>query len=61
MLYLKHELPINTFPHLFEIVLSCWSWDYVELMKTYEKAEQICRNEQIPVIIHVNELCLHDI
>ena len=31
-------------------------WDYVELMKTYEKAEQICRNEQIPVIIHVNEL-----
>ena len=31
-------------------------WDYVELMKTYEKAEKICRNEHIPVIIHVNEL-----
>ena len=31
-------------------------WDYVELMKTYEKAEMICRNEHIPVIIHVNEL-----
>ena len=31
-------------------------WDYVELMKTYEKAEEICRNEHIPVIIHVNEL-----
>ena len=31
-------------------------WDYVELMKTYEKAEQICRNEHIPVIIHVHEL-----
>ena len=31
-------------------------WDYVELMKTYEKAEQICRTEHIPVIIHVNEL-----
>ena len=25
-------------------------------MKTYEKAEKICRNEHIPVIIHVNEL-----
>jgi len=31
-------------------------WDYVELMKTYEKAEEICRNKHIPVIIHVNEL-----
>tara|TARA_Y100000991_G_scaffold215425_1_gene205816 strand:- start:2778 stop:5174 length:2397 start_codon:yes stop_codon:yes gene_type:complete len=31
-------------------------WDYVELMKTYEKAEKICRKEHIPVIIHVNEL-----
>ena len=31
-------------------------WDYVELMKTYEKAEKICRSEHIPVIVHVNEL-----
>ena len=31
-------------------------WDYVELMKTYEKAEQICRKEHVPVIVHVNEL-----
>ena len=31
-------------------------WDYVELMKTYEKAEEICRNKHIPVIIHVNQL-----
>ena len=31
-------------------------WDYVELMKTYEKAEQICRLEHVPVIVHVNEL-----
>ncbi len=31
-------------------------WDYVELIKTYEKAEEICRNDHIPVIIHVNEL-----
>ena len=31
-------------------------WDYVELMKTYEKAEQICRTKHVPVIVHVNEL-----
>ena len=31
-------------------------WDYVELMKTYQKAEEICRKNHIPVIIHVNEL-----
>ena len=31
-------------------------WDYVELMKTYEKAEQICRDKHSPVIVHVNEL-----
>ena len=31
-------------------------WDYVQLMKTYEKAEQICRSKHIPVIVHVNEL-----
>ena len=31
-------------------------WDYVELMKTYEIAEQICRTKHTPVIIHVHEL-----
>jgi pyruvate/2-oxoglutarate/acetoin dehydrogenase E1 component/TPP-dependent pyruvate/acetoin dehydrogenase alpha subunit len=31
-------------------------WDYVELMKTYQKAEEICRKNHTPVIIHVNEL-----
>ena len=39
----------------FEI-LKVKGWDYVELMKTYERAEYICRTEHIPVIIHVNEL-----
>ena len=39
----------------FEI-LKVKGWDYVELMKTYEKAERICRNKHIPVIIHVREL-----
>ena len=39
----------------FEI-FSVKGWDYVELMKTYEKAEKICRSSSIPVIIHVKEL-----
>ncbi len=39
----------------FEI-FSVNGWDYVELMKTYEKAEKICRESSIPVIIHVKEL-----
>ena len=39
----------------FEI-FSVKGWDYVELMKTYEKAEKICRDSSTPVIIHVKEL-----
>jgi len=39
----------------FEI-FSVKGWDYVELMKTYEKAERICRESSVPVIIHVKEL-----
>ena len=39
----------------FEI-FSINGWNYVELMKTYEKAEKICRESSIPVIIHVKEL-----
>lgn len=39
----------------FEIV-SVKGWDYVELMKTYDKAEKICRESGIPFIIHVKEL-----
>ncbi|MFB6307293.1 MAG: thiamine pyrophosphate-dependent enzyme, partial [Flavobacteriales bacterium] len=31
-------------------------WDYVELCKTYEKAIKLCRNEHVPVLIHVDEL-----
>ena len=37
-------------------IFSVKGWDYVELMKTYEKAEKICRSSSIPVIIHVKEL-----
>lgn len=31
-------------------------WDYVALCETYEKAIQICRDEHVPVMIHVTEL-----
>ena len=31
-------------------------WDYVELMNTYQKAEQQCRENHRPTIIHVKEL-----
>ncbi|TAF44136.1 MAG: transketolase [Sphingobacteriales bacterium] len=31
-------------------------WDYVALCETYEKAIQICRTQQVPVLIHVTEL-----
>lgn len=31
-------------------------WDYVHLCETYVKAEKICREEHIPVLIHVEEM-----
>ncbi len=31
-------------------------WDYMALMDTYQKAEKICREEHVPVLIHVEEL-----
>jgi len=31
-------------------------WDYVALCETYEKAIAICREDHVPVIIHVTEL-----
>lgn len=31
-------------------------WDYVHLCETYEKAVKICREEQVPVLIHVEEV-----
>src|SRR5690606_2764196 len=31
-------------------------WDYAALVDTYEKASQIARHEQVPVMIHVVEL-----
>lgn len=39
----------------FEI-LTVRGWDYEELCKTYERAEKICREEHVPVLVHVTEM-----
>lgn len=39
----------------FEI-LTVKGWDYEALCKTYEKAERICREEHVPVLVHVIEM-----
>ncbi|MCS6821998.1 MAG: thiamine pyrophosphate-dependent enzyme [Microscillaceae bacterium] len=31
-------------------------WDYIELCYTYQKAEKICREQHIPVLVHVVEM-----
>jgi len=31
-------------------------WDYQALIQTYEKAEKICREEHVPVLVHVVEM-----
>lgn len=31
-------------------------WDYEDLCRTYEKAEKICREEHVPVLVHVIEM-----
>ena len=37
-------------------ILDVKGWDYVNLIKVYEKAEKLCREEHVPVLIHVTEL-----
>lgn len=39
----------------FEI-LTVKGWDYQALCKMYEKAEKICREEHVPVLVHVVEM-----
>jgi len=39
----------------FEI-LKVKGWDYLALIETYQKAERICRQEHVPVLLHVEEL-----
>jgi 2-oxoisovalerate dehydrogenase E1 component len=31
-------------------------WDYVHLCETYEKAVKVCREEHVPVLVHVEEV-----
>ena len=31
-------------------------WDYIDLCETYEKAIKLCREEHVPVMIHVEEV-----
>ena len=37
-------------------IIRAKGWDYAELSAAYQKAEQIARNEHVPVLIHVQEL-----
>ena len=39
----------------FEILI-VKGWDYPALIETYQKAERICREEHVPVLLHVEEL-----
>jgi 2-oxoisovalerate dehydrogenase E1 component len=39
----------------FEI-LTVKGWDYPALIETYLKAEKICREEHVPVLVHVEEM-----
>jgi 2-oxoisovalerate dehydrogenase E1 component len=39
----------------FEILV-VKGWDYPALVETYRKAEEICRTEHVPVIVHVDEV-----
>lgn len=37
-------------------ILKVKGWDYPALIETYEKAEQLAREEHVPVMIHVDEI-----
>jgi 2-oxoisovalerate dehydrogenase E1 component len=39
----------------FEI-LRVKGWDYIALIEAYQKAEKICREDHVPVLLHVEEL-----
>lgn len=39
----------------FEI-LTVKGWDYLGLIETYQKAARICREEHVPVLVHVEEM-----
>lgn len=37
-------------------ILTAKGWDYPELIATYQTAEKVCREEHVPVLIHVEEV-----
>lgn len=37
-------------------ILTARGWDYLELCEAFEKAEKICREEHVPVLVHVTEM-----
>jgi pyruvate/2-oxoglutarate/acetoin dehydrogenase E1 component/TPP-dependent pyruvate/acetoin dehydrogenase alpha subunit len=37
-------------------ILKTRGWDYAHLCETYERAEKICREEHVPVLVHVEEV-----
>lgn len=37
-------------------ILTVKAWDYLALIETYQKAARICRDEQVPVLVHVQEV-----
>lgn len=39
----------------FEII-TVKGWDYLALVEAYQKAETFCRNEHVPVLLHVEEV-----
>lgn len=39
----------------FEII-TAKGWDYVGLIEAYQRAEKICREEHVPVLLHVEEV-----
>ena len=51
LLGFKKEKQTNGFE-----ILSVNGWDYMKLLETYKKAEELARKKHIPVIIHVKEL-----
>lgn len=37
-------------------ILTVKGWDYLALLDVYKKAEEICRKEHVPVMVHVEEM-----
>jgi len=38
------------------VILTAKAWDYTDLIDTYEKGISICREQHIPVLIHIQEV-----